>query len=685
MDASAACSISQLLRFVFALALMSRIELVLSLAFPAALRRSSSTGRPFGVIQMCGKKGRSKESVPHGRSAWWTSYRTSVSARGATLQISQPISQTAAFRIVRLGMTADASSDALTEESAATGKKKQSETDSVVASYAADTELLVDVTIATSTGSSILDVAATGALPNELDLSSSSGNHAGSTGTTSKVNGRSVRSSPPPRIKTADAFKSASLVSNNSDDGERLFTIKGWVRTLRKQKTLAFVEVNDGSSLSGIQCVVSFDTVNEATLQEIDKITTGASVEVIGTLVSSFGKKQAVELATQTLRVVGLCPAETYPLAKKRHTLEYLRSIAHLRPRTNTVSAVARVRSILAGSIHEFFQRQGFVYVHTPLITASDCEGAGELFRVTTLPTDKPSALPVRKDEKGVDLDETDYSQDFFGKPAFLTVSGQLSAETHACALGDVYTFGPTFRAENSQTTRHLAEFHMLEPEMAFADLQSAMNNAEAMLQYTVQQVLDKCQDDLTFFQSFYDKQLLERLGTLVTKPFARISYRQAVEYLQEEIAKDRSKWQFPDVEFGTDLATEHERWLAETKFNSAVFVYNYPKAIKAFYMRDNDEDGGETVNAMDLLVPGVGELVGGSQREERLDVLVQKMKDLDLNPDDYWWYLDLRRYGSVPHAGYGLGFERLVTYVCGIENIREAIAFPRYPGSAEF
>jgi asparaginyl-tRNA synthetase len=285
----------------------------------------------------------------------------------------------------------------------------------------------------------------------------------------------------------------------------------------------------------------------------------------------------------------------------------------------------------------------------------------------------------------GQPTDQVDYKMDFFGKPAFLTVSGQLGAETHACALGDVYTFGPTFRAENSQTSRHLAEFHMLEPEMAFADLDSAMNNAEQMLKFVVAHVLEHSVEDLKFFQGFYDKGLQERLQKLVQQPFVRISYREAVTILQEEIAKDPSKWQFPDVEFGTDLATEHERWLAETKFESAVFVYNYPKAIKAFYMRDNDEDGGETVNAMDLLVPGVGELVGGSQREERLDVLEQKISELGLNKEDYWWYLDLRRFGSVPHAGYGLGFERLVCYVCGIENIREAIAFPRYPGNAEF
>jgi asparaginyl-tRNA synthetase len=480
-----------------------------------------------------------------------------------------------------------------------------------------------------------------------------------------------------PRVKTADA--------KQATDGAPV-TIKGWVRTLRKQKTLAFVEVNDGSSLAGIQCVVSFDGVDETTLTELDKVTTGCAVEVTGPLVASQGGKQAVEVQASVLRVVGLCPADTYPLAKKRHSLEYLRSIAHLRPRTNTVAAVARVRSQLAGAIHAFFQQSGFVYVQTPLITASDCEGAGELFRVTTLDLDQVSTLPMLKSEEGVaSTDQVDYKEDFFGKPAFLTVSGQLGAETHACALGDVYTFGPTFRAENSQTSRHLAEFHMLEPEMAFADLDSAMNNAESMLKFVVAHVLESSGEDLKFFQSFYDKGLQERLQKLVEQPFVRISYREAVAILQEEIAKDPSKWQFPEVEFGTDLATEHERWLAETKFESAVFVYNYPKAIKAFYMRDNDEDGGETVNAMDLLVPGVGELVGGSQREERLDVLEQKISELGLNKEDYWWYLDLRRFGSVPHAGYGLGFERLVCYVCGIENIREAIAFPRYPGNAEF
>jgi len=474
------------------------------------------------------------------------------------------------------------------------------------------------------------------------------------------------------RVKTANAEISDEIVS-----------IKGWVRTVRKQKTLAFVEVNDGSSLSGIQCVLVFD-IDDVSKKEIDKLTTGCSVEVIGKVVSSGGK-QKLEVSSSSVRLIGSCPGESYPLAKKRHTLEYLRSIAHLRPRTNTIAAVARVRSVLAGAIHRFFQDSGFLYLQTPLITASDAEGAGEMFRVTTMNLDNIKEMPIAKDEDGNPTDGVDYNEDFFGKPAYLTVSGQLGGETHACALGDIYTFGPTFRAENSQTARHLAEFNMVEPEMAFADLESSMNNAENMLKYVIQEVLEKCDEDLTFFNKFYDKGLKKKLEKVVSKPFVRVPYRDVIVSLQEEIAKDPSKWQFPTVEFGTDLATEHERWLAEEKYDSCVFVYNYPKSIKAFYMRDNDEDEGETVNAMDLLVPGVGELVGGSQREDRIDVLMAKMAELDLEPEDYWWYLDLRRFGSVPHSGYGLGFERLVCYTTGIENIRDAIAYPRFPGNAEF
>lgn len=398
---------------------------------------------------------------------------------------------------------------------------------------------------------------------------------------------------------------------------------------------------------------------------------------VTGMIKKSQGK-QAFEVSASNLEIIGECPGETYPLAKKRHSLEYLRTIAHLRSRTNTHAAISRVRSTLAQRIHEFFSNEGFTFVQTPIITASDCEGAGEMFQVTTLDISNPPKIK----EEDTSEETIDYTKDFFTKPAYLTVSGQLNAETYASALGNVYTFGPTFRAENSQTTRHLAEFTMLEPELAFCNLEMVMDNVESMLKYTVQKTLEENHEDLEFFSKFYTKDLLERLDVFINKPYPRVSYKDAIGYLQEEIAKDRSKWQFPDVEFGTDLATEHERWLAEEKFNSCVFVYNYPKSIKAFYMRDNEDD---TVAAMDLLVPGVGELVGGSQREERLDTLLKKMEENDLDPEDYWWYLDLRRFGSVPHSGYGLGFERLVTYVCGIENIRDAIAFPRFPGNAEF
>lgn len=468
----------------------------------------------------------------------------------------------------------------------------------------------------------------------------------------------------------------AILENEGSIVGQKV-TVKGWVRTVRDQKAFSFIAINDGSSMTDIQAVAQGDIATYSTVKDF---TTGAAVEVIGTVVESQGKGQKYEVAASEVKLVGDCPTD-YPLQKKRHSQEFLRTIAHLRPRTNTIAAVSRVRSALAFATHEYFQNEGFVYLQSPLITASDCEGAGEMFRVTTLPIENGGKdLPVDK-ETG----KTNFGEDFFGKPAYLTVSGQLSGETYACALGDIYTFGPTFRAENSQTTRHLAEFHMIEPEMAFADLFAAMDNAEGYVKHTVKHVLKTCQTDLDFFGKFMDKTLMERLTKLVEQPFVRIPYREAVKLLQEEIAKDRSKWQFPDVEFGTDLATEHERWLAETKFGSCVFVHNYPKAIKAFYMRDNDADNGETVDAFDLLVPGVGELIGGSQREERLDTLLAKMKENDLNPDDYWWYLDLRRYGSVPHAGYGLGFERLVCYVTGIENIRDAIAYPRFPGSAEF
>lgn len=429
--------------------------------------------------------------------------------------------------------------------------------------------------------------------------------------------------------------------------------VKGWVRTVRAQKKLGFLEVNDGSSLKGLQCVVE----GEELLGELASASTGCAVSVTGTVVEGGGKQQVIELKTESLKIVGECDS-SFPLQKKRHSMEFLRTIAHLRPRTNTIGAVARVRSRLAQATHEFFQTQGFQYLHSPVITASDCEGAGEMFGL--------------KDEE------------FFGKPTFLTVSGQLSAEAYACALGDVYTFGPTFRAENSQTTRHLAEFWMIEPEMAFSDIVDAQANAEALLKHVVGVILRDCRVDLEFLDKFFgDSKLIDRLEKLVQVPFIRMSYTEAVEKLQAVIAEDPSKWQFPTVEFGTDLATEHERYLAETA-GTCVFVYDYPKEIKAFYMRDNDDEP-QTVAAFDLLAPGVGELVGGSQREERVERLSDKIVEAGLDLEEYWWYLDLRKYGSVPHAGYGLGFDRLVCYVTAQENIREVAAFPRYPGHATF
>lgn len=434
--------------------------------------------------------------------------------------------------------------------------------------------------------------------------------------------------------------------------------IKGWARTVRAQKKLGFLEVNDGSSLTGLQCVFE----GEELLATLKQVSTGCSVSVRGSVVASQGK-QATEVLATSLTVVGEC--DGYPLQKKRHTLEMLRLNPSLRARTNTIAAVARVRSCLAQATHAFFHEQDFHYVHTPIITGIDCEGAGDMFRVTTL---------AEKDE----------SKDFFRREAYLTVSGQLAAETYACGMGDVYTFGPTFRAENSQTTRHLAEFWMVEPEMAFADMHDAMNVAEKLLKYTVRKALDERARDLAFLDQFYgDRALLTRLESLsADEPFARISYKDAVDALRDEIAKDASRWQFPDVDFGTDLATEHERWLAETHFGGkCVFVYDYPRAIKAFYMRDND-DG--TTAAFDLLAPGVGELIGGSQREERRDVLADKMRDWDLDPDEYQWYLDLRLFGTVPHAGFGLGFDRLVCYVTAQDNIRDVIPYPRYPGNLQ-
>lgn len=462
----------------------------------------------------------------------------------------------------------------------------------------------------------------------------------------------------------------------------RTIKLNGWIRSVRDQKQFAFIDLNDGSSLTGLQIVV--DGSNTSAYEAVQKLSTGCSITAIGEIVSSVGAGQSVEMKASTITILGLAP--DYPLQKKRHSLEFLRGIAHLRPRTNSISAMARVRSVLALATHRFFDEKGFVYLNSPVITASDCEGAGEMFRVTTtIPGDGSiDGIPVDDGKKNID-----FSNDFFGKPSFLTVSGQLSAEAYATAVSDVYTFGPTFRAENSNTSRHLAEFWMVEPEMAFATLEDDMDNAEAYVKYTVSAAFERCSKDIEFFDKFIQKGLLEKLNNVKNEKFARVSYTEAVQILEEinkPNKKGKKRFEY-DVKWGVDLQSEHERYLAEEYFKRPVFVFNYPASIKAFYMRNNDgeEDGRRTVQAMDLLVPGIGELIGGSAREERLDVLEKKIEDMGFDKEDYWWYLDLRRYGSVPHAGYGLGFERLVQFVTGLENIRDVIPFPRFPGSAEF
>lgn len=441
----------------------------------------------------------------------------------------------------------------------------------------------------------------------------------------------------------------------------------GWIRTVRSQKNFSFIELNDGSCLASLQLVFNDSHKNYTEL--LLELTTGASIFVQGKLVESTGGKQTVELQVEELTLLGSCPADIYPLQKKRHSFEFLRTIAHLRPRTNTQGAVARVRSRLSFATHEFFQNHGFNYVQTPIITSSDCEGAGEMFQVTTLPLEN---LPKTKEGR------IDYSQDFFSKPAFLTVSGQLNGEAYACGLSDIYTFGPTFRAENSNTSRHLAEFWMIEPEMAYADLQDDMVLAENYVKFLVKTILKDCKEDLEFLNEWIEKGLIERLQDVIKEPFAKISYTEAIEILK----KSGKKFEYP-YHFGSDLQSEHERYLAEEYCKKPVFLYNYPRSLKAFYMRDNDD--GITVAAMDLLVPKIGELIGGSQREDRIAILEKKMKEKNLDLETYSWYLDLRRFGSVPHAGFGLGFERLVQFCTGIENIRDAIAFPRFPGHVEF
>jgi asparaginyl-tRNA synthetase len=441
--------------------------------------------------------------------------------------------------------------------------------------------------------------------------------------------------------------------------------VQGWVRTRREAKTFSFLEVNDGSCLKSLQVIADASLPN---YPEIQHLNTGASVVVRGRLVASQGQGQKWEVKAGAVDIIGPADA-TYPLQKKGHTAEFLREIAHLRPRSNLFGCVFRVRSRLAYAIHQFFQERGFVYVHTPIVTGSDCEGAGELFRVTTLDLKNP---PKRDDG------EIDFTQDFFARPTYLTVSGQLEAEAFACALAKVYTFGPTFRAENSNTSRHASEFWMIEPEVAFCDLSGNMDLAEEFVKYLIRDVRTHCAEDLELFAKFVDKELLPRLDFVLERPFQRVSYTEAVALLQQS----GQKFEYP-VEYGINLQSEHERHLTEVHFKCPVTVYNYPKEIKPFYMRLNDD--GKTVAAMDVLVPGIGEIVGGSQREERLDMLEASMRRHQLDPKDYGWYLDLRRYGTVPHAGFGLGFERMLMFVTGVANIRDVVPFARTPGNAAF
>ena len=441
--------------------------------------------------------------------------------------------------------------------------------------------------------------------------------------------------------------------------------VSGWVRTIRASNAFGFIELNDGSFFKNIQIVFEAGLEN---YKEITKLGTGSAVKVFGKVVESAGDKQPFEIKAEKIEIVGTSD-EDFPLQKKRHTLEYMRTIAHLRPRANIYNAVFRIRSLVAFAIHSFFQERGFVYVHTPIITGSDCEGAGEMFQVTTLDLNN---LP-KKDDGSIN-----YGEDFFGKATNLTVSGQLAVENYCAAFRNVYTFGPTFRAENSYTQRHASEFWMIEPEIAFADLHDDMKLAEDMVKYIINFVLEKAPEEMEFFNSFVDKTLLERLNFIKDSDFGKITYTEAIELLK----KSGKQFEYP-VDWGCDLQTEHERYLTEELIKKPVFVIDYPKEIKAFYMRMNEDN--KTVAAMDLLVPGVGEIIGGSQREERYDRLLARIQELGLKKEDYWWYLDLRRFGSNPHAGYGLGFERMIMYITGMQNIRDVIPFPRTPKNAEF
>jgi asparaginyl-tRNA synthetase len=447
--------------------------------------------------------------------------------------------------------------------------------------------------------------------------------------------------------------------------------LQGWVRTRRDSKGgFSFIELNDGSSQGNIQIVAPATLANYEA--DVKRLTVGCSLSVEGLVKASPGKGQATEIEATSITVHGWSDAETFPIQKKGASFEYLRSVAHLRPRTNTFGAIARVRNCVCRSIHNFFQEEGFLYVHTPLITASDCEGAGAMFQVTTLDIAKPPRIAETAGSS------VDFSKDFFGKPAYLTVSGQLEAETFACGLGKCYTFGPTFRAENSNTPRHLAEFWMVEPEMAFFELADNMDLAERFLKRIFRDVLEQCPEDMDFFRQRIDAKMVDTLQSVVASNFIRLPYTEAVEILRAS----GKQFEFP-VNWGNDLQSEHERYLTEVHFKSPVILFDYPRTIKPFYMRLNDD--GRTVRAMDVLVPNVGEIIGGSQREERLDVLEMRMKEQGLEPEAYWWYIDLRRYGTVPHAGFGLGVERVLLFVTGMTNIRDVIPFPRTPGSADF
>ncbi len=456
----------------------------------------------------------------------------------------------------------------------------------------------------------------------------------------------------------------STLYAKAPEDGS-LIKVSGWVRTLRDSKAFAFIELNDGSHFKSLQIVCDESLGN---FKEVTKVTLGSALAITGRLVLTPQMKQPFELKAEQVQIVGLSEAD-YPLQKKRHSFEFLRTIAHLRPRSNTFYAAFRIRSLAAQAIHSYFAGRGFIYAHTPIITTSDAEGAGEMFHVTTLDMNN-----VPRNDKG----QVNYHEDFFGKPASLTVSGQLNGEALCMAFRDIYTFGPTFRAENSNTARHAAEFWMIEPEIAFADLSDNMALAEDMLRYIIRDVMDKAPDELQFLNNFIDKGLLERLNHVLNSDFARVSYTDAIDILKAS----GKAFEYP-VSWGMDLQTEHERYLTEEHFGRPVFVHDYPKDIKAFYMRMNDD--GKTVAAVDMLVPGIGELIGGSQREERLDRLQQRIQDMGLDEASYDWYIDLRRYGTVPHAGFGMGFERLIMYLTGISNIRDVLPFPRTVGNAEF